>query len=36
MLIYNGLTDLEIKGIYKYIMSLTPICDNVDRKWDQD
>jgi mono/diheme cytochrome c family protein len=36
MLPYNGLTDAEIKGIWKYIQTIPAIHNNVDRKWDED
>jgi len=36
MLPYNGLTDLEVKAIWKYIQTVPVIENKVDRKWDQD
>ena len=36
MLPYNGLTDLEVKAIWKYIQTVPKIVNKVDRKWDQD
>ena len=36
MLPYNGLTDLEVKAIWKYIQTIPVIENKVDRKWDQD
>ena len=36
MLPYTGLTDLEVKGIYQYLLSVPKISNVVDRKWDQD
>ena len=34
MLPFNQLTDLEIKAIYKYLMTLPPIKNEVNRQWD--
>jgi hypothetical protein len=36
MLPYVGLTDAEVTGIYKYLMTVPKISNVVDRKWDQD
>ncbi len=36
MLPYTGLTDLEVKAIWKYLQTVPAICNQVDRKWDQD
>ncbi len=36
MLPYNGLTDLEVKAIWKYIQTVPVIENKVDRKWDED
>jgi mono/diheme cytochrome c family protein len=36
MLPYNGMTDAEIKGIWKYIQTVPPIKNEVDRKWAED
>lgn len=36
MLPYNGLTDLEIKAMWKYLLSLAPIDNNVNRNWDEE
>ena len=36
MLPYNGLTDLEVKSIWKYIQTIPVIENKVDRKWEDD
>jgi mono/diheme cytochrome c family protein len=36
MLPYNGLSDAEVRGIYKYLMTVPKIHNQVTRLWDQD
>ena len=36
MLVYNGLTDLEVKSIWQYIQTIPVIRNEVDRKWDEE
>lgn len=36
MIPMNTLTDAEIRGMYKYIMSLPKIKNKVDRQWDKE
>ncbi len=35
MLPYNGLTDLEVKAMWQYLLTLPKIKNAVDRKWDE-
>lgn len=36
MLPYNGMTDLEIAAIWKYLQSVPAIKNEVNRKWDEE
>lgn len=36
MLPYNGMTDLEIRGIWAYLQTVPPIKNEVNRKWDEE
>ncbi|HWB64418.1 MAG TPA: hypothetical protein VG603_12960, partial [Chitinophagales bacterium] len=36
MLPYNGMTDLEVKAIWAYLLTVPPIKNVVDRQWDKD
>lgn len=36
MLPYNGLTDLEVKAIFKYLKTVPAITNTVQRQWDKE
>jgi mono/diheme cytochrome c family protein len=36
MLPYNGLTDLEVKAIFKYLKTVPTITNTVQRQWDKE
>jgi mono/diheme cytochrome c family protein len=36
MLPFNGMTNAEIHGIWKYLESLPKICNEVNRQWDKE
>lgn len=36
MLVYNGLTEAEVKGIWAYIQTVPKIENAVDRKWEDE